>query len=88
LPPALGAFYRRIQARCGGPKAIVATAAKIARRVYRMLKYGEVYVRQEQAAYEESFRLKTIKGMAKKAASLGYQLVPTPATIPPSMANG
>lgn len=85
---ALGAFYRRIQARCGGPKAIVATAAKIARRVYRMLKYGEVYVRQEQTAYEESFRLKTIKGMAKKAASLGYQLVPTPATIPPSMANG
>src|SRR5439155_21704309 len=37
---ALGAFYRRIQARSGGCKAVVATARKLAERVYRMLKYG------------------------------------------------
>ena len=73
---ALGAFYRRIQARCGGPKAVVATARKIAERVYRLLKYGEVYVRQGEAAYEEQYRLRTLKGMARKAASLGYKLVP------------
>lgn len=30
---ALGAFYRRIQARCGGIKAVFATARKIAERV-------------------------------------------------------
>jgi transposase len=30
----LGACYRRIQGRCGGPKAVVATARKIAERVY------------------------------------------------------
>jgi len=30
---ALGAFYRRIQGRCGGAKAVVATARKIAERV-------------------------------------------------------
>ncbi len=30
---ALGAFYRRLQARGGGPKAVVATARKIAERV-------------------------------------------------------
>ena len=35
---ALGSFYRRIQARAGGCKAIVATARKIAERVYRLLK--------------------------------------------------
>jgi transposase len=86
---ALGAFYRRIQARCGGPKAIVATAGKIARRVYRLLKYGEVYVRQEQAAYEEAYRLKTIKGMARKAEALGYKLVPTtPETTSAPAPNG
>ncbi len=73
---ALGAFYRRIQARCGGPKAVVATARKIAERVYRLLRYGEAYVRQAEAAYEEQYRLRTLKGMARKAASLGYQLVP------------
>src|SRR5262249_44747839 len=38
---ALGAFYRRIQARCGGPKAGVATARKIGERIYPLLKYGQ-----------------------------------------------
>src|SRR5262249_49778609 len=40
---ALGAFYRRIQARAGAPKAIVATARKLAERVYRLLKHGQAY---------------------------------------------
>jgi hypothetical protein len=73
---ALGAFYRRVQARAGGGKAVIATARKIACRVYRLLKYGAKYVRQEMAAYEAQFRIKTTKGLAKKAASLGYKLVP------------
>jgi transposase len=71
---ALGAFYRRIQARCGGPKAVVATARKIAERVYRLLKYGEEYVRQEMNACEEAYRQRLVKGLARKAAELGYRL--------------
>jgi transposase len=35
---AMGAFYRRIQARSGGPRAVVATAHMIAARIYRLLK--------------------------------------------------
>ena len=73
---ALGAFYRRIQARCGGPKAVVATARKIAERVYRLLKYGEEYVRRGMAAEEEAYRARVVKGLARKATALGYQLVP------------
>jgi transposase len=73
---ALGAFYRRIQARCGGAKAVVATARKIAERVYRLLKYGHEYVRQAEQAYEEAYRQRTVKGLARKAESLGYKLVP------------
>src|SRR6266446_4372527 len=73
---ALGAFYRRIQARCGGAKAVVATARKIAERVYRLLKYGQEYVRQAEQAYEEAYQLRTIKSMARKAETLGYKLVP------------
>jgi transposase len=73
---ALGAFYRRIQARCGGSKAVLATARKIAQRVYRLLKYGEEYVRQDMAAYEEAYRQRTLKGLARKAQELGYRLVP------------
>jgi hypothetical protein len=72
---ALGAFYRRLQARCGGAKAVVATARKIAERVYRLLKYGHEYVRQAEQAYEEAYRQRVVKGLARKAESLGYQLV-------------
>jgi transposase len=82
---ALGAFYRRIQARCGAPKAVVATARKIAERVYRLLKYGEAYVRQEMHAYEEAYRLRLVKGLARKAQELGYRLEPTAATAPASL---
>jgi transposase len=73
---AMGAFYRRIQARAGGAKAVTATARKIAERVYRLLKYGQEYVRQSEEAYEASYRLRLEKALAKKAASLGYKLVP------------
>ena len=73
---ALGAFYRRIRARAGAPKAIVATARKLAERVYRLLKYGHDYVRQSEAAYEAAYQERWAKALAKKAASLGYKLVP------------
>jgi len=73
---ALGAFYRRIQARSGGCKAVVATARKLAERVYRLLKYGQEYVRQSSEAYEAAYRQRQEKARAKKAAALGYKLVP------------
>ena len=72
---ALGAFYRRIQARCGGIKAVFATARKIAERVYRLLKYGAEYVRQGIDAYEAAYRERLLNGLAYRAKSLGYTLV-------------
>jgi len=76
---ALGAFYRRIQARAGAPKAIVATARKLAERVYRLLKYGTKYVCQEIAAYEAAYQARVVKSLARRAATLGYRLEPVPA---------
>jgi transposase len=75
---ALGAFYRRIQARCGGIKAVFATARKIAERVYRLLKYGAEYVRQGMEAYEVAYRERLLNGLAYRAKTLGYALVPLP----------
>ena len=72
---ALGAFYRRIRARCGGPKAVVATARKIAERVYRLLKHGTEYVRREAEEVEANYRQKVVKGLSRRAAQLGYKLV-------------
>ena len=73
---ALGAFYRRIQARSGGAKAIVATARQLAQRVYRLLRYGQEYVRQTEQAYQAAYQLRLVKPLTKKAASLGYKLAP------------
>jgi transposase len=42
----LGAQFRRFRSRLGAPVAIKAMAAKMARLVYRMLRYGMKYVDQ------------------------------------------
>ena len=54
----------------------MATARKIAIRLYRLLKFGTEYVRQEMTAYEATYRLKLTRGLAKRAEELGYRLVP------------
>lgn len=74
---ALGAFFRRLKARRGTPKAVVATAHKLARLVYRLLKYGEDYVVQGMAEYEQAYRERVVKNLARKAKELGYRLLPT-----------
>ena len=52
---ALGAFLRRKKAHLGAPKAITATAHKLARLIYSMLRYGQDYV-DAGAQYYESRR--------------------------------
>jgi transposase len=73
---ALGAFFRRLKARLGAPKAITATAHKLARLVYRLLKYGEDYVAQGMAEYEQTYRERIVQNLARKAKALGYKLLP------------
>ena len=71
---ALGAFYRRIQARAGAAKAVVATARKMAERVWRHLRYGEKYVCQRIDAYEAACRARAVKGLTRRAVEPGYRL--------------
>lgn len=73
---ASGAFYRRQRARLGSPKAITATAHKLARIFYSMLKNGEAYVDQGQDYYEKQYRDRVTKNLRKKAVSLGFDIVP------------
>ena len=72
---ALGAKYRRLKARLGAPKAVVAMAHHLARLVYRMLRYGENYVEKGIEHYERKFRLQRIKWLKKEARALNLQLV-------------
>jgi transposase len=74
-PTALGAFYRRIRSRSGGKAAVTATAHKIAKIYYNMLKYGKDYVDQGQDYYNKRYQDRLLKGLQRKAAAMGYQLV-------------
>jgi hypothetical protein len=74
----LGAQFRRFRTRLGAPIAIKAMAAKLARLVYRMLRYGMQYVDQGAAFYQLQHRQSQVKQLKSKAASLGYQVTPIP----------
>jgi hypothetical protein len=50
-------------------------ARKLARVVYRMLKYGQEYVDKGVEYYEERHRQQQITLVTKKAAKLGLLLV-------------
>lgn len=75
---ALGAFYRRLKSRLGAPKANTATAHKLARMVYRLLKFGQAYVDRGDQAYEEHFKNRLLRNLHKQAHHLGYNLVIQP----------
>jgi transposase len=72
---ALGAYYRRMRARLGAPKAITATAHKLARLVYSMLRHGTAYVDAGQQAYEKQYRDRVLTNLQRKARAFGYQLI-------------
>jgi len=73
---ALGAYLRRMKARLGPPKAITATAHKIARMVYFALKNGMEYVDKGAQWYEDQFRARLLRSLESRALKLGYVLVP------------
>ena len=76
---ALGSYYRRIAQRCGGDIAVFATARKLATLVYRLLRWGQPYVDEGAAAYENRYRQNRIAHLAATAKQLGYQLTPVTA---------
>ncbi len=73
-----GVLYRRLRARLGPAQATVATAHAIARVVYRMLKYKVEYDPLSINEYPKQYEEQQIKYMKKRAAKLGYQLLPGP----------
>ncbi len=72
----LGEFYRRMRARLGAPKAITATAHKLARIVFHLLTTKESYDDSVFARSEERSRQRAKKRLTAQARALGYDLVP------------
>lgn len=71
----LGAFLRRKKTQLGAPKAITATAHKIARTIYSILRYGQQYVDAGAEYYERQYRNRALRNATRRAAQLGYRLV-------------
>ena len=73
---ALGAFYRRMKTKLGGPKAITAAAHKLARIFYQLWSRGEAYIDPGIEVYEQQYRERSLKQLQRKAKALGFDLVP------------
>jgi hypothetical protein len=74
---ALGTYLRRMKARLGAPEAITATAHKLARLIYSMLKHGTEYTDLGQDYYEQQYKSRAIKNLKSRARQLGFDLVET-----------
>jgi transposase len=74
----LGGFYRRIRARLGSPKAITATAHKLARIFYRMWTTRQSYVDIGSDYYENRHKERVLRNITKRARELGYNAVLQP----------
>ena len=73
---ALGAHHRRLCSRMDRPKAITASAHKLARLVYFMLTKGQAFVEAGQEAYEAQQRLRMLHNLTKRAREMGFELKP------------
>jgi transposase len=82
----LGAYLRRQRSRLGAPKAITATAHKLARIVYNLMRYGLAYVQQTEAAYAEQVRQRLEKQLRRRAKEMGFELTKIHPPVEPTVA--
>jgi transposase len=74
-----GAYYRRQRARLGPEQAIVATAHKIARAFYHVLKHHTPFHALSADDYNQQVRDREVAHLKRKATHLGFTLMPAPA---------
>jgi transposase len=75
---ALGAYYRAMKGRLGAAQAIVATAHKLARIIYFMLRDRRPYQPISPEEYDQQQHTRQIAALKRKAAKLGFTLQPQP----------
>jgi transposase len=78
---ALGAFYRRLALRAGKPKAVTATARKIAVLFYNTLRHGLTYRDPGADHYEQQYRSRVVANLKRRARSLGFVLQKEPGQL-------
>jgi transposase len=70
--------WKTLSRHATGSSTITATAHKLARLIYRMLKCGTDYVDQGQEYYERRYQTRVLSTLSRRAHALGYTLTKTP----------
>jgi transposase len=74
---ALGNYHRRMRAKLGKPEAVTASAHKLARIIYAMLKNQTEYVDPGPDYYDEQARQRALLRLKRSAKTLGFEIVPS-----------
>jgi transposase len=77
----LGQSYRRIRAKLGAPKAITATAHKLARIVYHPLTTGQAYDESVFAQQEAQNKQRNENRLRQQARRLAFELTQIPTEV-------
>jgi transposase len=77
----LAAFYRRLAARRGKKKAIIALAHKILVIIYTLLRTGQVYQERGAAALDERQKDRIVHRLERRIAQLGYTVHLEPTVV-------
>jgi transposase len=72
----LGEYYRRMRAKLGAPKAIIAAAHKLARITYHLLTTRQAYEESVFSAHEVKSKLRAQARLEAQARVLGFRLTP------------
>jgi transposase len=75
----LGHYFRRMRGKLGAPKAITATAHKLARIVYHLLKHRKPFDDTVFAEQEQKHATRITVRLKAQAQALGFKLVPVDA---------
>jgi transposase len=78
---ALGAYYRRMRSKLGAPKAITATAHKLARIYYHLVTTKQGYDESVFAKNEEREAKRRIERLKREATALGFVVCPQAAAV-------
>jgi transposase len=78
-PSHLGEFYRRMRYRLGAPKAITATAHKLARIIYHLVTNRQPYDESIFLQHDHLNRKRKTRRLLAQAQALGLSLVPASA---------
>ena len=72
----LGEFFRRMRRKLGTPEAVTATAHKLARILYHILRTKEAYNESVFLRHDMEAIKRAEDRLRKQAAKLGFQIVP------------